>query len=61
VKLLKTKVWSWFDLWLLKWGVFLFGMIAGALFPDFVASNVRGILIIAVLLVIKPTLDYFKD
>jgi hypothetical protein len=61
VTLLKTKVWSWFDLLLLKWGVFLFGMIAGAFFPDFIMRNVWIILIAAVLLVIKPTLAYFKD
>ena len=61
MKLLKTKIWSWWDVGLLKLGVLLFGMIAGAYFHDFVMQYVRVILIAAVLLVIIPAIAYFKD
>ncbi|MBF0480634.1 MAG: hypothetical protein HQK81_10305 [Desulfovibrionaceae bacterium] len=61
MKLFQTKIWSWSDLWLFKWGVFLFGIIAGACFHDFVIENVWVVLAIAIVLVIKPTLHYFKD
>jgi hypothetical protein len=59
--LLRTKIWRWYDISLLKWGVLLFGMIAGAYFHDFVMQHVWVILIAAVLLVIRPTIAYFKD
>ncbi len=61
MKLLKTKIWRWFDISLLKWSVLLFGMIVGAYFHDFVMQHVLVILISAVLLVIRPTIAYFKD
>jgi hypothetical protein len=61
MKLLKTKIWSWSDIGLLKLSVLLFGMIVGAYFHDLVMQYVRVILIAAVLLVIRPTIAYFKD
>jgi putative Mn2+ efflux pump MntP len=61
MKLLKTKIWSWCDIGLLKLSMLLFGMIVGAYFHDFVMQYVWVILIAAVLLVIRPTIAYFKD
>jgi hypothetical protein len=31
-----TKVWNWWDVWMLKWCAFLFGIAAGAYFHDYV-------------------------
>jgi hypothetical protein len=61
MKLLKTKIWSWFDIGLLKVSVLFFGMIVGAYFHDFVMQYAWVILIAAVLLAIRPTIAYFKD
>lgn len=61
MKLLRTKMWSWYDIGLLKWSVLLFGIIVGAYFHDFVMQHVWAILIAAVLLVIRPAIAYFKD
>jgi len=61
MKLLRTKIWKWYDIGLLKWSVLLFGMILGAYFHDFVMQHVLAILFVAVLLVIRPTIAYFKD
>lgn len=61
MKLLRTKIWDWYDIGLLKGSVLLFGMIAGAYFHDFVMQYVWVILIAAVLLAIRPTIAYYKD
>jgi hypothetical protein len=61
MKLFKTKIWSWLDIVLLKWGVLLIGMVAGALLPDFIISHVWMILLAAFIVLIKPSIDYFKD
>jgi hypothetical protein len=61
MKVLRTKIWGWFDIGLLKWSALLIGMIAGAYFHDFVVQYVWVILIAAVLLVIRPAIVYFKD
>jgi hypothetical protein len=61
LKLLRTKLWGWYDIGLLKWGVLLFGMIAGAYFQEFVMKHVWLILAAAVLLVFRPAVVYFKD
>jgi hypothetical protein len=61
MKLFRTKIWSWVDIGLLKWSVLLFGTIVGAYFHDFVMQHVLVILIMAVLLVIRPTMAYFKE
>ncbi len=60
MKLLKTKIWNWCDIGLLKLSMLLFGMIVGTYFHDFVMQYVWVILIAAVLLVIRPTIAYFK-
>jgi len=61
MNLLRTKPWGWQDIWLLKWSVLLFGMIAGAYFHAFVAQHAGVILVAAVLLAIRPALVYFRD
>ena len=61
MKLLRTKIWSWFDIGLLKVCVLLIGMIVGAYFHDVVMQYVWVILIAAILLAIRPTVAYFKD
>lgn len=61
MKLLRTKIWSWLDIGLLKWSVLLFGMIAGAYFHDYVMRHVWIFFAAAVLLAIRPSIDYYKD
>jgi hypothetical protein len=61
MKLLRTKIWNWWDAWLLKWSAFLFGIAAGAYFHEVLIQYVWVILIVAVLLAIRPTIAYFKD
>ncbi|MBF0482209.1 MAG: hypothetical protein HQK81_08470 [Desulfovibrionaceae bacterium] len=61
MKLFQTKIWSWVDIWLLKWSVFLFGILAGASFHDWVWEHVWLVLGLAVILAIKPAMAYFKD
>jgi hypothetical protein len=61
MKLLRTKMWNWWDAWMLKWSAFLFGIAAGAYFHEVLVQYVLVILIVAVLLAIKPTIAYFKD
>jgi hypothetical protein len=59
MELLRTKVWSWVDIWLLKWCAFVFGMIAGAYYADFVKQQVGIFLLAAVLLTLRPAVKYF--
>lgn len=59
MRLLRTKVWSWVDLVLLKWCCVLVGMIAGAYFSEVVRSYVWIFAAAALLLGIRPTLAYF--
>jgi hypothetical protein len=61
MKLLRNKIWYWWDISLLKWCCFLFGIAAGAYFHEAVMPYVWGILVAAVLLTIRPTIAYFKD
>jgi len=61
MKLLRTKIWNWWDVWLLKWCAFLFGIAAGVYFHACLIQYVWIILIAAALLAIKPTIAYFKD
>jgi len=61
MKLLRTKIWNWWDVWLLKWCAFLFGIAAGAYFHECVIQYAWIILIVAVLLAVRPTITYFKD
>ena len=59
MKLFRTKIWSWSDLWILKWCAFLFGLIGGAYLSDFVQRYVVVILVLAVILAVKSGIKYF--
>jgi hypothetical protein len=61
MKLLRTKIWNWWDVSLLKWGCLLFGIAAGAYFHKCVMPYIWIVLVVAVLLVIRPAIAYFKD
>jgi hypothetical protein len=60
MKLFITKTWHWWDLWLLKWCAFLFGIAAGAYFHEAVLPYVSIILIAAFILTIRPAVAYWK-
>jgi len=61
MKLLRTMVWPWADIWMLKWCAFLFGMIAGAYLSDFVKQFVWIFVIAAAILTIRPAVRYFGN
>jgi len=61
MKLFRTKIWNWWDVWLLKVCVLLFGIIAGAYFHEYIMEYSRVILVLAVILAIRPAIAYFKD
>lgn len=61
MKLLRTKLWTWWDIGILKWCCFLFGMIAGAYVRDIVVQYVWVFLVAAVLLMLRPAYVYFRD
>jgi hypothetical protein len=59
MRLLISKVWSWSDIWILKWCAFLFGMIGGAYLSDFVKQYLWVFLVLAIALAIKSGIKYF--
>jgi hypothetical protein len=61
MKLLRTKIWSWWDVWLLKWCSFLFGIAVGAYFHAYVLPYVWVIILAAILLAIRPAIAYWRD
>jgi len=61
MKLLKTKVWNWWDISLLKWSCFLFGIIVGAYIADIVKGSVWLFLVVAILFTIRPAIAYWKE
>ena len=61
MKLLRTKIWNWWDISLLKWSCFLLGIAAGTYFHESLLQYVWVILFAAVLLTIRPAIAYFKD
>ena len=61
MKLLRTKVWWWLDIGLVKWSSILIGMIAGAYLSDFVRQNVWAFALAALLLAVRPAVKYFGD
>lgn len=61
MKLLKTKVWNWWDVGLLKWCAFLFGICVGAYFHEYITPYVWIVLVAAILLTIRPAIAYWKD
>ncbi len=56
---LKTMVWAWQDIWLLKWCAFVFGMIAGAYLSEFIKQNIWIFAMAAILLTVRPAIKYF--
>jgi len=60
MNLFRARVWSAVDIGLLKWCCVLFGMIVGAYCAEFTKSHVIGIALVATLLAIKPTVNYFR-
>jgi hypothetical protein len=61
LKLLRTKVWSWVDIGLLKWSSLLFGMLAGVYLAEVMRPYLVVLLVLAVLCAVKPAVHYFKD
>lgn len=61
MELFRTKIWNWWDVLLLKWCAFLFGIAAGAYFHENVMPYLWIILVIAVLLAIRSAIAYWKD
>ena len=61
MRLLRTKIWSWADIWMLKWCAFLFGMIGGAYLSDMVKQYVWVLLVLAIAVGIKPAFKYFGN
>ena len=61
MKLLRSKIWNWWDVLMLKWCAFLFGIAAGAYFHEALIPYLWIILIAAVLLTIRPAISYWKN
>jgi len=61
MKLYKNKVWTVLDIGLLKWSCILFGMLLGSYMSAFVRRHLWILTIIALLLAVKPSIDYFSD
>jgi hypothetical protein len=61
MRLFRTKVWSWADIWILKWCAFLFGMIGGAYLSGFVKQYVWVLLVLAIGLGIRSGYRYFGN
>lgn len=60
MKLFKKVAWRPVDLVLFKWGMLLLGMVLGAFLRDFVVANVWAFIAIGLLLLVRPTLVYFR-
>jgi uncharacterized ion transporter superfamily protein YfcC len=61
MKLFRSKMWSPVEIVCLKLSAILFGMIAGAYFPEFTKQYVLIFVVIALILAIKPAHSYFRD
>ena len=61
MKLLRTKIWCWTDIVLLKWSALLVGIVVGGYFHEFVARYAWLIIISALLLAFRPAVSYWKD
>ncbi len=61
MKLFRTKRWSVVDIGLLKSCCILMGMIVGAYLADFTKRYIWGIVLVALLAGIKPTISYFRQ
>ena len=61
MKLFRTKVWTWFDIALLKWSCILLGMIAGAYLNDFTKRYVWLIAAAFLPMAFRPAVSYFRN
>jgi hypothetical protein len=61
MKLFRKKAWRPIDLVMLKWSMFLLGMVLGALLADFVKQNIWVFLAVGLLLVIRPMIVYLRN
>ncbi len=61
MKLYRSKIWSPVEILCLKLSAILFGMIAGAYFPEITKQYVLVFITAAIILAIKPAHSYFKD
>lgn len=61
MKPLKTKIWGWYDIGLLKWSVLLFGVVVVAYLHEYVMPYVGVILAAAILLAVRPAIVYWKE
>jgi hypothetical protein len=61
MKLFRSKLWSPIEIVCLKWSAILFGMIAGAYFPEIIKQYVLFFVAVALVLAIKPAHSYFRD
>lgn len=60
MKLLRTKVWKPGDIALLKWCCIMFGMVFGSFLTGFVRRHRLLFTVAAILLAVKPAIDYFS-
>lgn len=61
MKLLRTKIWNWRDIALLKWSALFAGMLLGAYFHEYVTKYSWVIVISVLLFALRPAASYFKD
>jgi hypothetical protein len=60
MKLLRNKMWNWWDIGILKLCCIIYGLIAGAYFHEIVMPYIWIFLVAAVMLTIRPAIVYFK-
>lgn len=60
MQLLRTKVWAWPDIVLLKWCCLLVGAIVGAYCAQAVRQHAAGLALLALLLGIRPARAYWR-
>jgi uncharacterized membrane protein YoaT (DUF817 family) len=61
MNLLRTKIWRWSDIALLKWSALFVGVAIGAYFHEYVTRYSWVIIISALLLAFRPAIAYFKE
>ena len=61
MKLLKNKIWKWWDISLLKWCCLLYGVLVGAWLSEPVMRHAGWVLVAAIILTIRPAIAYWRD
>ena len=61
MKLLKTIVWHWSDIMLLKWCTFASGIVIGALTVFYLRPYLWAIALFALICAIRPSYRYFSQ